>query len=181
MEKEQEKAFENGLSVDKTRVSTGASFTPSKFLNQILISTLVTITLTGCADFENFVLSTNKDSPSVNKHISTVIYYEIRDPNVRQISDFAVGEVPAVRIQNCPDAVALFKVADSSTGKLIRAERITTRKDKVVYWPIPEIEPGTYIASLHVPGFIKAEFWTFTVGRENIALGIEEPGTLREY
>ncbi|MHC4256549.1 MAG: hypothetical protein ACYSUL_13245 [Planctomycetota bacterium] len=183
MEEGKAKAFENGLSVNKTCIQARTSSAPPSviFLGEILISLCLFVAFTGCTDFENYVLATGKESSPVNNHISTVRYYQIRDPNVSQVSDFTIGEVPAIKIQDCPGPVALFKVVNESNGNLIRAEKINTSKDRVIYWPLPRLEPGTYIASIRGWGFAKAEFWTFTVGRENIILGIEESRAPREF
>ncbi|MHC4688711.1 MAG: hypothetical protein ACYS5F_03580 [Planctomycetota bacterium] len=183
METGERKAFKNGLSVNKTRIPARTFFAPSSmtFLVGILISTCLSVAFLGCTDFESYVPATNKKQSPVNNHIATVIYYQIRNPNVREVSDFSIGEVPAVRIEDCPGTVALFKVANASDGNLIRAEKITINTDKAIYWPLPGLKPGTYVASLRVPGFIRAELWTFTVGKENIILGIEESRAPREY
>ncbi|MHC4264930.1 MAG: hypothetical protein ACYSUK_03255 [Planctomycetota bacterium] len=185
MEKEEAKAFKNGMSVNKTCIPARTFFAPLSvtFLVGILISTCLSIAFTGCTDFENYVLTTGKESSPVNNHITTVIYSQIRDPNVREVSDFAIGEVPAIKIQDYPGTVALFKVVNESNGNLIRAEKITTSEDKAVYWPLPGLEPGSYVASLRGMGFFKPEFWTFTVGvgKENIIWGIEESSAPKEY
>ena len=70
METGEAKAFEDCLSVNKTRIPASTFFVPASviFLGEILISTCFSIAFTGCTDFDNYVLATGKESSTVNNH-----------------------------------------------------------------------------------------------------------------
>ena len=98
-----------------------------------------------------------------DRHISTVVYSQLRDPDVKAVSEFSVGQLPAVRIQGCVGEKAHFTVLGLSDGRLVRVGEVDISKNRVSYWPLMGLAPGKYLAKLRVPKSIHSETWEFTV------------------
>lgn len=130
-------------------------------ISVILIS--FAITFTGCAQSEKNIPTPSKDKDPVN-HITTVIYDKARDPNIKDVSHFAAGQMPALKIQSHVGGEGFFMVVNSSSGDMVKAEKIDLSKDQIVYWPLLNLAPGSYIASIKMPGSVESDSWYFTVG-----------------
>ncbi len=101
------------------------------------------------------------DSPAIGAEpLTAVLYSEIRDPNVCARNSFAVGEVPAIKIQGCGGGEVRLLVVETAGGRLIVGQTIRLKSGQTYYRPLPHIPPGSYKVSME--GVPKSSY-AFTV------------------
>ncbi|MHC4211842.1 MAG: hypothetical protein ACYSWP_00580 [Planctomycetota bacterium] len=129
----------------------------------VATSLVVSILSTGCEDFEDSIAPTFQSQG----YITTVRYMQSRDPNAEEVSQFKVGEIPAVKIKGCGGHTVLFIVVELATGKTVRSKSLYVRKGDTICWPLPKLKSGAYMASLRAPGVILRDRWPFEIQSED--------------
>ena len=128
-----------------------------------LATVLFVVFLAGCK--EQSKIQPNQTYTPPTKHILTISYRDASNAQALAKEHFVTGEVPAIRIKNCGGHVAFFLLVDSSSSKVIKAEKQNIGIGKTLYWPFPHLPEGSYYVVLKVPDITEKETCTFTVSR----------------